>query len=69
MSSKQLQLARLYKRGVFIGYGVAVDGEPVSNQLSTSIEALPDEIPKINVCFYLKAEQVENTIQIDVDKW
>ncbi|AKJ41543.1 hypothetical protein [Pragia fontium] len=68
MKEKRIQLARLYKRGEFFGYGVAVDGELISNQVSTSIDTLPGETPKLKVCFYLKADEVENTIQINFVK-
>lgn len=49
--NKPLQIARLYRKGVFVGLDVAVDGELVGNALSTKVICHPDECPKLVVEF------------------
>ena len=62
----KFQLAKVYQNGRFKGYGVAVDGQLLSNQISTTIETNPNELPVINAVFRLEDEQAENPIRIEV---
>jgi len=64
---KHIQLAKLYKQGQFFGYGLAVDGELLNQQESTTISTNPNELPKINAQFHLKEQQAENPIIIHLD--
>lgn len=48
---KQIQLAHLYKNGEFYGYGIAVDGQLLTNQVAVSIETKPNQPPRIYVDF------------------
>jgi len=64
---KHIQLAKLYMQGQFFGYGLAVDGELLNQQESTTISTNPNELPKINAQFYLKEQQAENPIIIHLD--
>lgn len=41
---KQIQLAHLYKNGKFYGYGIAVDGQLLTNQVAVSIETKPNQL-------------------------
>lgn len=62
----KFQLAKVYQDGRFRGYAVAVDGQLLSNQISTTIETNPNELPVINAVFRLEDEQAENPIRIEV---
>lgn len=63
---KKIQLAKLYRDGFFIGYGVAVDGELVEGQLSTVITSEPRNAPTIMATFNITKEQDDNPIIIEV---
>ncbi|MWN32104.1 MULTISPECIES: hypothetical protein [unclassified Gilliamella] len=65
---KQIQLAHLYKNGGFYGYGIAVDGQLLTNQVAVSIETKPNQPPRIYVDFYLDSEAVNNPIDIELGK-
>ncbi|MGA8121314.1 hypothetical protein [Rouxiella badensis] len=65
--TKQFQLAKLYRRNEFLGYGIAVDGELLSQQESTTISTNAKELPKLNAQFHLKEQQAENPIIIHLD--
>ncbi|MBF6637892.1 hypothetical protein LLS47_21280 [Rouxiella badensis] len=65
---KHIQLAKLYKHGQFFGYGLAVDGELLKQQIDTTITTEPDKLPTINASFYLKEQQAENPIIIHLDQ-
>lgn len=64
---KQIQLAKLYKRGKFWGYGLAVDGELIGGQADSNIITEPNTLPRITASFYLKDQQVENPVTINLD--
>ncbi|EJL90227.1 hypothetical protein [Pantoea sp. GM01] len=63
---KKIQLAKIYKGDLFKGYGIAVDGELLEQQASTTIESNGVNLPIIVPTFILKNEQVENPIRIQV---
>ncbi len=65
---KHIQLAKLYRSGEFFGYGLAVDGELLEQQVDTNISTKPNELPYITASFYLKEQQAENPIIIDLDQ-
>ncbi|WPO93772.1 hypothetical protein SFA32_12405 [Buttiauxella sp. HR94] len=62
----KLQLAKVYEGGRFKGYAVAVDGQILSNQVSTTIESTANDLPVLKAVFFLEAEQAENPICIEV---
>jgi len=62
----KLQLAKVYQNDHFKGYAVAVDGQLLSKQISTTIESNPHELPVIKAVFLLDEEQAENPIRIEV---
>lgn len=64
---KQIQLAKLYKRGMFWGYGLAVEGELLSGQADSNIITEPNALPRITASFYLKEQQVEHPVTINLD--
>ncbi|MBL5825414.1 hypothetical protein [Serratia fonticola] len=63
----KLQLAKIYRGDTFFGYGVAVDGVLVEQQINTNIISSANELPIINVQFTLRAEQVEDPITITLE--
>lgn len=63
----KLQLAKIYRGDTFLGYGVAVDGALVDQQINTNIISSANELPIINVQFTLRAEQVEDPITITLE--
>lgn len=65
---KHIQLAKLYRTGQFIGFGLAVDGELLEQQVDTNISTDPSKLPYITANFYLKEQQAENPIIIDLDE-
>ena len=65
---KHIQLAKLYKGTEFLGYGLAVDGILLEQQVDTNISTKPNELPYITASFYLKEQQAENPIIIDLDQ-
>lgn len=64
--SVKFQLAKLYRRGTFFGYGIAVNGELLDCQAITEIKTEPNEIAKVVAVFNLTAEHAENQITIDL---
>lgn len=63
----KLQLAKIYRGDTFFGYGVAVDGVLIEQQINTNIISSVNELPIINVQFTLIAEQVEDPITITLE--
>ncbi|MFV0611014.1 hypothetical protein [Klebsiella aerogenes] len=61
------QVARLYRNGEFVGYGIAVAGILLEGQVSTTIETEPGELPKVTATFNLLNEHLENQPKIDLD--
>ncbi|HGC6390690.1 TPA: hypothetical protein ACI00M_003894 [Cronobacter dublinensis] len=66
MKQKKVQLAQIYRGQRFIGYGVAVDGVLLSQQLSTSINTEPGTVPSITAVLGLDAEANENPVRINL---
>jgi len=67
MRQKRAQLAHIYRGKAFIGYGIAVDGELLSQQLSTTIDTDAANRPTITAVFNLDAEMNENPVRIDLN--
>ncbi|MFS7359310.1 hypothetical protein AB6896_10605 [Rahnella inusitata] len=65
---KHIQIAKLYRSGRFHGFGLAVDGELLDQQVDTNISTKPNELPYITASFYLKEQQAENPIIIHLDQ-
>ncbi|WP_122095693.1 hypothetical protein [Rahnella sp. Larv3_ips] len=65
---KHIQLAKLYRSGLFYGYGIAVDGELLEQQIDTNIISEANKMPSITARFRLKEQQAENPIIIDLDQ-
>lgn len=64
---KQIQLAHLYKNGGFYGYGIAVDGQLLSNQVAVNIETRTNQPAIIiHVDYNLSTEAVNNSIDIEL---
>lgn len=63
----KLQLAKIYRGDTFFGYGVAVDGVLVEQQINTNIITSIGELPIINVQFTLRSEQIEDPITITLE--
>ncbi|MDU4943825.1 MAG: hypothetical protein E6X23_20190 [Mixta calida] len=68
MKHKRAQLAHIYRGIGFIGYGIAVDGELLSQQVSTTIDTDAASRPAITVVFNLDAEMNENPVKIDLNE-
>ncbi len=68
MKHKKVQLAHIYRGAVFLGYGIAVDGALLSQQLSTKIDTDAASIPAITAVFNLDAEMNENPVKIDLNE-
>ncbi|MFQ1017471.1 hypothetical protein [Gilliamella sp. BG7] len=64
---KQIQLAHLYKNGEFYGYGIAVDGQLLTNQVAVNIETKPNQLTIIHVDFKLDSKAVSNPVDIELD--
>ncbi|MBH3264924.1 hypothetical protein I5R69_25580 [Serratia marcescens] len=63
---KKIQLAKIYSGDLFKGFGIAVDGELLEQQVFTTIESSGADLPKLIPTFYLEDEQVENAIRVQV---
>ncbi|UIL54724.1 hypothetical protein LZU96_21505 (plasmid) [Pantoea agglomerans] len=68
MSQKKAQLAHIYRGKAFIGYGIAVDGELLSQQVSTTIDTDTTSRPAITAVFNLDADMNENPVRIDLNE-
>lgn len=70
MTSKKIQLVRLYRGGDFVGLDVAVDGALLGATLSTTLVSTPDQPPKLIVEFALGvdgADELESAITLNLD--
>lgn len=65
---RQIQLVHLYKNGKFYGYGIAVDGQLLSNQVAVNIETKANQPAIIHVDYNLSSEVVNNSIDIELGK-
>ncbi|HDI3023524.1 TPA: hypothetical protein PL523_004066 [Cronobacter turicensis] len=68
MNQKKVQLAHIYRGKCFLGYGIAVDGVLLSQQLNTSVNTEPGAVPSITAVFGLDAETNENPVRIDLSE-
>lgn len=64
----KFQLAKLYRGELFIGYGLAVSGQLLDNQVSTVIDTQSGELPTVTAVFNLDKNHAENQITIDLRK-
>ena len=53
MKQKKVQLAHIYRGQVLMGYGIAVNGVLLSQQLSTKVNTEPANMPTITSVFSL----------------
>lgn len=67
MKNKPVQLAHIYRGQIFLGYGIAVDGALLGQQLGTTVNTEPAHMPSITAVFGLDAAMNENPIRIDVN--
>ncbi|HBE9082966.1 hypothetical protein [Serratia fonticola] len=67
MKTKPVQLAHLYRGGLFLGYGLTVDGALLEQQVETTIASTPGEIACIAATFRLTNEMVGSPVRIDLD--
>ena len=68
MKQKKVQLAHIYRGQILMGYGVAVDGVLLSQQLSTTVNTEPACMPSITAVFSLDANMNENPIRIELSE-
>ncbi|KQN56734.1 hypothetical protein [Erwinia sp. Leaf53] len=68
MMQSKTQLAHLYHGSRFIGYGIAVDGKLLSNQVATVIDTDATEPPTMRVTLRLDDEMNGNPVKIDVNE-
>ena len=68
MKNKPVQIAHIYRDQIFLGYGIAVDGVLLDQQLSTTVRTDPASMPTITTVFALHAGMNDNPIRIDVNK-
>ena len=68
MKQKKVQLAHIYRGQTLLGYGVAVDGVLLSQQLSTTVNTEPACMPSITTVFSLDACMNENPVRIDISE-
>jgi len=66
INMKKIQLAKIYRGDLFKGFGIAVDGELLEQQVCTNIKSNGTELPTLIASFYMKDEQVENAIRVQV---
>ncbi|ENZ8120910.1 MULTISPECIES: hypothetical protein [Klebsiella pneumoniae complex] len=63
----KFQVAKVYRYGRFMGYGIAVDGNLLDGQVSTTVDTDAKGIPLITAVFNMKNEHAENQITICLD--
>lgn len=63
------QIAKVYRCGHFFGYGIAVNGELLDGQASTSVATEANGIATITAVFNMNNEHAENQITIHFDGW
>ncbi|WP_454740926.1 hypothetical protein [Citrobacter freundii] len=62
----KFQIAKLYRGERFMGYGLAVNGQLLDNQVSTVIDTQSRELPTVTAVFNLDKNHAENQISIDL---
>lgn len=67
-ATKDIQLAMLFNGDYFMGFGLAVDGQLLSQQCDVEIkqDAAARDLAKLHAVFNLKKEQMENSVHIDL---
>lgn len=68
MKESKIQLAHLYRDNIFIGYGIAVNGKLLSNQVATAIDTSPTDPPTVRVTLRLSSEMNDNPVRIDINE-
>ena len=63
----KFQVAKVYRYGRFMGYGIAVDGNLLDGQVSTTVDTDAKGIPLITAVFNMNNEHAENQITIRLD--
>lgn len=63
----RLQLAKLCRGDRFCGFGIAVDGQLIDKQVSTTINTEPGSIPTATVVFNLYKNTAENQVVINLE--
>ncbi|HBX2023778.1 TPA: hypothetical protein MM032_003085 [Klebsiella variicola subsp. variicola] len=63
----KFQVAKVYRYGRFMGYGIAVDGNLLDGQVSTTVDTDANGIPLITAVFNMNNEHAENQITILLD--
>ena len=63
----KFQVAKVYRYGRFMGYGIAVDGNLLDGQVSTIVDTDAKGIPLITAVFNMNNEHAENQITIRLD--
>lgn len=67
MKNKKVRLAHIYRGKEFIGHGIVIDSELLSQQLSSTIDTDAARRSAITAVFNLDAEMNENSVKIDVN--
>lgn len=62
----KFQIAKLYRGERFMGYGIAVNGQLLDNQVSTVIDTQCRALPTVTAVFNLDKNHSENQITIDL---
>jgi hypothetical protein len=65
---KTAKLCKLYRAERFIGFGLAIDDELISNLVSTTLTTEPDGLNAISATFTLHNDDTEKPIIIRVGK-
>lgn len=61
-----LQIARIYRNNTFLGYGIAVNGELLPEQMSTDIQTEPGQQALMSVVFRMTEKMVEGAVRVEV---
>ncbi|EKM0887303.1 hypothetical protein KHF59_001478 [Salmonella enterica subsp. houtenae serovar 48:z4,z32:-] len=64
----KFQIAKLYRGERFMGYGIAVNGQLLDNQVSTVIDTQSNGLPTVTAVFNLDKNHAESQITIDFHK-
>lgn len=66
---KQVKLSKMYRDGAFVGYGLSVDGQLLSNQLELRIEPSTKRkpSPRIEVVFGSNTEMMDDAPDIHLE--
>ncbi len=64
---KTAKLCKVYRGEYFIGFGLAIDGELISNLISTTLTTKSDEPNDISAVFSRHMADADNPITINLD--